>query len=92
MKLKNHSWNKLIAIIALINYGLVLFNLTYLPARSFYGQTLPLVIQLYDPVKAIANRLLNVSIRDVLPQIRPDLEALVHYNLAASFQQLPVYR
>jgi hypothetical protein len=50
---KNNWLNKLIAIIALINYGLVVFDVTYLPVRNFYWQFFPSLIQLYDPVKAI---------------------------------------
>ncbi len=45
-----------------------------------------------DEVKAIANRLVTVSVRNVLPQIQPDLEALIHHNLAATFKQLPAYQ
>ncbi|MBE9167219.1 hypothetical protein IQ238_06635 [Pleurocapsales cyanobacterium LEGE 06147] len=51
---KKKNWfNKLIAIIALINYALVLFNATYIPARNFYWQIFPALTQLYDPIKAI---------------------------------------
>lgn len=50
---KNNWFNKLIAIVALINYALVLFDVTYLPARNVYWQFFPSLIELYDPVKAI---------------------------------------
>lgn len=45
-----------------------------------------------NEAKAIANSLVTVSVHDVLPQIQPDLEALIHHNLATTFKQLPVYQ
>ncbi|MFM7427350.1 MAG: hypothetical protein ACKO7W_20510 [Elainella sp.] len=42
-----------IAILALLNVVLVMFNLTYLQLRSLYLQTVPAVVQLYDPVKGL---------------------------------------
>ncbi|MGF1481384.1 MAG: hypothetical protein ACFB4I_18195 [Cyanophyceae cyanobacterium] len=42
-----------------------------------------------DEVKAIASRLVDVSVYDVLPQIQPDVEALLNYSLQSSFKQLP---
>ncbi|MGI0486742.1 hypothetical protein ACN4EK_14980 [Pantanalinema rosaneae CENA516] len=44
---------RVIALIALINLGLVLFNLTYLNLRPVYRQYLPGITQIYDPVKGI---------------------------------------
>ncbi|HEY9735759.1 MAG TPA: hypothetical protein V6D06_05730, partial [Trichocoleus sp.] len=42
-----------IAIIALINLGLVFFDLTYLSLRQVYRQYLPAITQAYDPVKGV---------------------------------------
>ena len=42
-----------------------------------------------DEIKAIASRLVKVSVYDVLPQIQPDLEALLHYSLQNSLNQVP---
>ena len=42
-----------------------------------------------DEVKAIAARLVKVSVYDVLPQVQPDLEALLDYSLKNSIKQLP---
>ncbi|MFB2973279.1 hypothetical protein ACE1CD_30315 [Aerosakkonema sp. BLCC-F183] len=51
---RRHRWlSQLIAIIALINLGLVFFNLSYIPWRDLYLQYLPNVTQLYDPFKGI---------------------------------------
>ncbi|KST65950.1 hypothetical protein BC008_23455 [Mastigocoleus testarum BC008] len=46
-------WNKLVAIIALINLLLVLFNLSYLPLRDVYLRNSPFLVSFYDPVKSI---------------------------------------
>jgi len=45
-----------------------------------------------NEVKAIASRLVNVSVYDVLPQIQPDIQALVHHSLESTLNQLPVYQ
>lgn len=51
---RRHLWReRLIAILALINLGLVFFDLGYLYGRDFYRQTIPGLIQLYDPIKGI---------------------------------------
>ena len=49
----NIWWNKLVAIIALINLLLVLFNLSYLPLRDVYLRNSPFLVNFYDPVKSI---------------------------------------
>lgn len=49
-----NRWSaKLIAILALVNFVLVLFNLSYIPWRDFYLETVPGLVQVYDPVKGI---------------------------------------
>ena len=42
-----------IAILAVLNLGLVFFDLTYLLMRSFYLQVIPNLVKVYDPVKGI---------------------------------------
>jgi hypothetical protein len=52
---RRHLWReRLIALLALLNLGLVFFNLTYVYGRDFYLQTVPSLMQLYDPIKGIA--------------------------------------
>ncbi len=46
-------FEKLIAIIAVINLGFVLFDLSYVPWRTFYFRNLQKLTQIYDPVKGI---------------------------------------
>lgn len=46
-------WSKLIAIAAVINFALVLFNLSYIPLRDFYLRQLPGLVTVVDPLKGI---------------------------------------
>ncbi|MCX7593457.1 MAG: hypothetical protein N2235_06805 [Fischerella sp.] len=50
---RNRWFERLIAILALLNLCLVFFDLTYISWRDFYLQVLPNVTQLYDPIKGI---------------------------------------
>jgi len=48
------NWlEKILALIALANLILVLFDLTYIPLRDFYLRESPSLVSAYDPVKAI---------------------------------------
>ena len=44
---------RIVAIVALVNLGLVFFNLSYLNLRQVYRHYLPGITRLYDPVKGI---------------------------------------
>ena len=46
-------FERLMAIIALINFALILFDMSYVPWRDFYFREIPSLTQLYDPVKGI---------------------------------------
>lgn len=50
---KHLRYERGMVAIASINLGLVLFNLSYIPWRDVYHQTVPTVTQIYDPVKGI---------------------------------------
>ncbi len=41
------------ALLALINLGIVLFDFSYIPLRNFYFKEFPRLTKLYDPIKAI---------------------------------------
>jgi hypothetical protein len=45
-----------------------------------------------NEVKAIATRLVNISVYDVLPQIQPDMQAFVHHSLESTLSQTAVYQ
>lgn len=52
-KQRNLLFERLMAIAATVNLGLILFDLSYVPWRDFYLRKLPQIIQLYDPIKGI---------------------------------------
>ena len=41
------------ALLALVNLGFVLFDLSYVPFCNFYLRNLPRVTDVYDPIKGI---------------------------------------
>jgi len=43
-------------------------------------------------VNAIATRLVNISVHDVLPQVQPDFEGLVHHSITSTLNQSPLYQ
>lgn len=45
-----------------------------------------------DEVQAIASRLLQLTVYQVLPKIQPDIEALLNHNIKTVFNQSPIYR
>ena len=53
MKNRNLWFERLMALIATVNLGLVLFNLTYIGWRDFYLRNLPQIQKIYDPIKGI---------------------------------------
>ena len=51
---RRYPWReRAIAILGLLNLGLVFFDLSYLSRRDFYLQIIPSLTQLYDPIKGI---------------------------------------
>ncbi|MGA9380030.1 MAG: hypothetical protein WBV73_14805 [Phormidium sp.] len=45
-----------------------------------------------NELRAIASRLIYLSVYDVLPQIQPEVEALLQYIIKTALNQSPVYR
>ena len=45
-----------------------------------------------NQVSAIATRLFDIGIHDVLPQVQPDIEDLVQYSIVSTLNQVPGYR
>lgn len=43
-------------------------------------------------IKVIASRLLDMSVSHVLPKVQPDIQALVHYSVMSTVNQLPIYQ
>lgn len=52
-KKRNLWFERLIALTATVNLGLVLFNLSYIGWRDFYLRSLPQIQEIYDPIKGI---------------------------------------
>lgn len=92
-KTKRRAWiERGIAIVAVLNLLLVLFDLTYLNVRSLYFQTIPSLVQMYDPVKGIhphpetQRYLAKVAALEVqltqsgVPEVEPSLTELRSYS------------
>jgi hypothetical protein len=50
---RNFWFERLVAVLALLNLCLVFFDLTYIHWRDLYLQVLPSITQAYDPIKGI---------------------------------------
>ena len=53
------TWAKLSALVAAVNFLLVLFHFSYLQLRPVYQSYLPGIVKLYDPIKGINSSLPN---------------------------------
>ncbi|MEG4005484.1 hypothetical protein QUA41_08670 [Microcoleus sp. Pol11C1] len=53
------SWAKLSALVALVNFLLVLFHFSYLQLRPVYQSYFPGLVKIYDPIKGIDSSLQN---------------------------------
>ncbi|MBD0343154.1 MAG: hypothetical protein ICV61_20465, partial [Microcoleus sp. Co-bin12] len=53
------SWAKLSALVAVVNFLLVLFHFSYLQLRPIYQSFFPGLVKIYDPVKGIDSSLPN---------------------------------
>jgi len=78
-------WSKLIAVIALINLVLVMFNLSYVPWRDLYLREFPNIVSFYDPYKGIephrvTQNYLNTvdALEQELQQVDPDASEVEH--------------
>ena len=52
-KKRNIWFERLMALTATVNLGLVLFNITYVGWRDFYLRKVPQIQEIYDPIKGI---------------------------------------
>ncbi|MEG4530608.1 hypothetical protein [Microcoleus sp. D2_18a_D3] len=53
------SWAKLSALVAVVNFLLVLFHFSYLQLRPVYQSFFPGLVKIYDPIKGIDSSLAN---------------------------------
>ena len=56
---KTISWAKLSALVAVVNFLLVLFHFSYLQLRPIYQSYFPGLVKIYDPIKGIDSSLAN---------------------------------
>ncbi|MEO0968068.1 MAG: hypothetical protein AAFX80_06920 [Cyanobacteria bacterium J06639_18] len=91
-----HLWfERLMAIIAAMNLGFVLFDLSYVPWRTFYFRNVPKLTRIYDPIKGIEpnrdtqnylevvdrlqNQINNTGLRS--PEVKTTLEDLQEFSV-----------
>lgn len=71
-------WSKLVALIAVVQLVLVLFNLSYIPLRSLYFEYTPAVVNAYDPIKGIElhpdTQLYLATVDQLIEAVNPDNE------------------
>ncbi|MBD2258786.1 hypothetical protein H6G13_14520 [Pseudanabaena sp. FACHB-2040] len=76
MKRRVGNWrDRILAVLALVNLGLVAFDATYLKFRNFYRQELPGLAQLYDPVKGIRPHAAAVRYEELVAALQNQLVA-----------------
>ncbi len=68
-------WDFLMVYLALVNLGLILFDLTYLWLRPFYFQHLPVITRLYDPVKGIEPEPLTTEYLELAEELSEQVSA-----------------
>lgn len=71
---KNLWFERAMAIAALTNLGLVLFDATYLPWRDFWFRNVPTLVQHYDRVKGIEPHRDTQAYLETVDQLEQDLQ------------------
>lgn len=93
---QNVWWQKLMALIAVVNLLLVTFNLSYLPLRDIYLHYTPVIIKIYDPVKGIEPHPDTEAYLQTVDRLKrslesPDLAATSTESLLAFLRQQSLY-
>jgi hypothetical protein len=65
---------RLIAIVVLLNFLLVLFDISYIPWRDFYFEKTPQIVHQYDPIKGIAPHRETVRYLAQFQQLKTQIE------------------
>ncbi|MGB3512287.1 MAG: hypothetical protein WBA93_24225 [Microcoleaceae cyanobacterium] len=66
-------FERVMAFLALVNFILVLFNISYISFRDFYFQHVPIITKIYDPIKGIEPNRDTEKYLDVFAQINIQL-------------------
>ncbi|WRH67484.1 MAG: hypothetical protein RSE13_03580 [Planktothrix sp. GU0601_MAG3] len=70
-KNQNIPWfEQLMAMVATLNYGLVLFDLSYTDVRDYYFKYIPVLTQVYDPIKGIQPHQTTEKYLDTIEQLK----------------------
>jgi hypothetical protein len=69
------AWDLFMVYLALINMGLIIFDLTYLWLRPTYFEFLPVVTRIYDPVKGIEPHPLTQTLLEKFAKLRKQLDS-----------------
>ena len=93
---QNVWWQKIMALIAVINLLLVTFNLSYLPLRDTYLRYTPVITRVYDQIKGIEPHPDTEAYLQTVNQLKrsldsPDLAATSTEGLLTSLRQQSLY-
>lgn len=83
-------FERLMALIAILNLSLVLFDISYVPWRDFYLRQLPLLTKLYDPFKGIEPHRDTQKYLETVEELKSQVIAtgLPSTQVAAKLQEL----
>lgn len=83
-------FERLMALVALGNLSLVLFDISYVPWRDFYERQLPVVTQAYDPFKGIKPHRDTQKYLETLEELKTQVvqTGLPSSQVAAKLQEL----
>jgi len=70
-KNQNIPWfEQLMVMVATLNYGLVLFDMSYTDLRDYYFNYIPVVTQVYDPIKGIEPHQITEKYLETIEQLK----------------------
>ncbi|NEQ74645.1 MAG: hypothetical protein F6K23_17320 [Okeania sp. SIO2C9] len=82
------------AFLALVNFILVLFNMTYITFRDFYFEQIPMLTKIYDPIKGIESNRDTEKYLDHLEQLETKIpqgaDSLIVQEELAELRELSV--
>ena len=83
-------FERLMALLALVDLGIVLFDISYVPWRDFYFRQLPVVTQVYDPFKGIKPHRDTQKYLETLEELKTQVvqTGLPSSQVAAKLQEL----
>ncbi|WP_293158209.1 hypothetical protein [Okeania sp. SIO2C9] len=87
-------FERIMAFLALVNFILVLFNMTYITFRDFYFEQIPMLTKIYDPIKGIESNRDTEKYLDHLEQLETKIpqgaDSLIVQEELAELRELSV--